>query len=181
MFAVVEIIHDKLYATATRGGSDVFTDCFENWQNPLYISDYLKDQPAILPFFEVGKKEARKLIIKESTKFYEEILSIARGEKPDTTLDHYIFEPLHVKDDYFIPLLQAKAYGRISGKSFLRIYAIRLSDGTYVVIGGMIKLHKTLQESDKGREILNELQKWENYLRKKDIGGSFDLVELLIE
>ncbi len=181
MFAVVEIIHDKLYATQTGDGNDIFNECFENWQDPLYISESLKDQPSILPFFKVGKKEARKLILKESSKFYAKILSIARGEKPSTSLDDFIFKPLHDNDDFDMPLISAKAYGTNSGKSFLRIYALRLSDGCYLVIGGMIKLHTSMQESKEGRDILKDLKKWANYFRENRIDDAFDLVELIIE
>src|SRR5690606_29491835 len=171
-------IHNKLYAIQTGDGNDVFTECFENWQNPLYIAEYLKNQPPILSFFGVGKKEARKLILKESEKFYTEILSIVRGEIPASTLDNYIFIPLHENDDFNIPLVASKAYGTASGKSFLRIYAIRLSDGSYLVVGGIIKLHRTMQESEEGKEILRKLKIWENYLRKHGIGDAFDIVEL---
>lgn len=181
MFAVVEIIYEKLYAIQTGDSSDVFTECFENWQDPLYIAEYLESQPPILPFFGVGKKEARKLILKESNKFYTEILSIVKGENPVSTLDNYIFTPLHETDDFNKPLLPTKAYGTVSGKSFLRIYAIRLSDGSYLVVGGMIKLHRTMQESEEGKEILKKLKVWENYLRNNRISDAFDIVELIIE
>lgn len=180
MFAVVEIIHDKLYAIQTGDSSDVFIECFGNWQDPLYIAEYLESQPPMLPFFGVGKKEARKLILKESKKFYTEILSIVRGEIPASTLDNY-FIPLHENDDFNIPLVATKAYGTTSGKSFLRIYALRLSDGSYLVVGGMIKLHRTMQESEEGKEILKKLKVWENYLRNNGISDAFDIVELIIE
>ena len=66
MFAVQTIIHGKLYAAETPEGGDVLTACFNDWENPLYVREYLKNQPDTHSFYGVGLKEATKKILKES-------------------------------------------------------------------------------------------------------------------
>lgn len=181
MFAVREIIKDKLYATETLNGSDSFTECFNQWRDPMYIRDYLKQQPATQEFYGVGLKEAVKKILRESEQFRSKILKIVKGEEDYSTLDNFIFQPLHKNDDFNIPLLSAKAYGRGINTSFLRLYAIRLSDGSYIVVGGLIKMHLSLQESKEGQRILDTLNEWTEYLQKNNIDDSFDLGVLVNE
>lgn len=181
MFAVQEIIRGKLYAAEIHNGSDILTECFKAWQNPLYIRDYLKKQPSTELFFGVGLKEATKHILKESKKFYTDILNIAEGHIPHKTLDEYIFKPLHQNDDLNVKHVSTKAYGTEGSKSYLRLYAIRLSDGCYIVVGGLIKMHHSLQDSDEGRQILATLKQWANYLRKNNIDDAFDIGILIAE
>lgn len=180
MFAVQTIIYGKLYAVETADGSDSFHECFEQWQNPLFVREYLKSQPSTLPYFGVGLKEATKLIIKESRAFKTEIIDILKGERNIETLDNYIFKPLHKKDELLFSHVQAKAYG-CEARSFTRLYAIRFSDGAYLVIGGLIKVHDSLQDSEEGKQMLAELKKWQRYLQQQNINDAFDLGILIKE
>lgn len=181
MFVVRKIIDDTLYSTETDEGSDSFTDCFEQWQNPIYIRSYLlKYQTELQHYFNIGVKEATKKILKESKQFFSDILNIAKGQQNNKTLDNYIFEPLHKNDDFSTPFLSTKAYGQNNTKSFLRVYAIRLADGSYLVIGGLIKLHRTLQETDEGKSILEKFNFWKAYLHNNNIDSSFELGTLII-
>lgn len=181
MFAIQVIIDKKLYAAETPDGGDCFTKCFSQWEDVSYVREYLKLHLPANNYYGLGLKEAAKKVLKESQAFYSEILKIARNEIPNQKLDEYIFHPLHEKDDFDIPLLSAKAYGAKGKKSFLRIYAIRLSDESYLVIGGLIKLHRSLQDSEEGRNILEQLKKWTEYLRKNNIDDAFDIGVLITE
>ncbi len=182
MFVVRKIIDNALYSTETDGNSDSFTNCFEQWQDPMYIRSYLLTfQAQLQHFFKLGVKEATKKILKESEQFFSDILNIAKEQQNNKTLDNYIFEPLHKNDDFTIPLLSTKAYGQNKANSFLRLYAIRFNDGSYLVIGGLIKLHRTLQETDEGKAILEKFNAWKAYLHNKNIDSSFELGTLIID
>jgi hypothetical protein len=182
MFVVRKLINDKLYSTETDGNSDSFTDCFLQWQDPLHIRSYLLTyQTELQQYFKLGVKEATKKILKESEQFYSDILNIAQEQQNNKILDKYIFEPLHKNDDFTIPLLSTKAYGQTHTQSFLRLYAIRFKDGSYLVIGGLIKLHRTLQETEEGKNILDKFNIWKAYLHNNNIDNSFDLGTLIID
>ena len=181
MFVVRKIIDNALYSTETDGGSDSFTDCFEQWQDPMYIRSYLLTYQAELQhYFQIGIKEATKKILKVSEQFFSDILSIAKGQH-NKTLDNYIFEPLHKNDDFTIPFLSTKAYGQTNAKSFLRLYAIRFNDGSYLVIGGLIKLHTAIQDTDEGKAILEKFKVWKTYLHNNNIDSSFELCTLILD
>ena len=79
-----------------------------------------------------------------------------------------------------MPLIAAKAYGPRKPNSFLRLYAIRVSDGTYIIVGGLIKTTQRLQETEEGNKILGELKKLEEYLRKKGYEDAFDIGALIV-
>lgn len=180
MFAVKKIIEDKLYATELPGGNDTFTQCFIKWQDALYVREYLKSKPATQEFYHVGLKEATKIILRESKHLFEKIYEIVKEEKEPAALDE-LFSPLHKNDDFDLQHVPAKAYGTGKAKSFLRLYAIRFSDGCYLVIGGLIKMHPALQDSEEGKQILEEFRTWSDFLRRNNIEGAFELVTLINE
>ena len=174
------IIENKLYALETPDGSDVFTQCFENWQDTLYLYDFFKQHEEALGFYKLSIKEAVKKALSESKQFKLNILDIAEGNTDNATLDYDIFQPLHKNDDFDLPLIAAKAYGPRKPNSFLRLYAIRVSDGTYIIVGGLIKTTQRLQETEEGNKILGELKKLEEYLRKKGYEDAFDIGALIV-
>jgi hypothetical protein len=79
-----------------------------------------------------------------------------------------------------MPLLQSKAYGYDNGKSFLRLYGIRLSDGSYIVAGGLIKSSQALQETKEGRKILKILRELQTFLESEGYEDAFDIQVLII-
>ncbi len=180
MFAVREIIKDILYATELSDGEDAFTQCFIQWEDPSFIRTHLQSQSALREYYHVSIGEATRLILQESKQLFLKFHKIVSGELPIGTLDN-MFIPLHANDDFTLQRVPAKAYGISKAKSFLRLYAIRFSDGCYLIIGGYIKLHKTMQQSHEGIQILRDFKIWSDYLNKKGIDGAFELVTLISE
>jgi len=181
MFVLREIVENKLYAIETNGGSDIFNECFKNWQSPLFVFNFFKGKEQVLEFYQVTKKEAASLILEESKQFYLDILALANGEKENAaSLDYAIFVPLHTNDDFNMPLLETKAYGKNAGKSFLRLYAIRLKDGCYIVVGGLIKTSKAIQDTKEGKVILSRIRELAKYLRVNKLYDAFDIAIFII-
>jgi hypothetical protein len=175
MFALHKIIENKLYAIKTGKDSDAFTDCFNNWQDATYVFNCFKGKEEALLFYGMDKKQAAQQVLKESQQFYLDILNIINGKTNATSLDHTIFIPLYPNTDFDLPLLETKAYGTEAGKSFLRMYAIRLNDGCYIVVGGLIKTSKTLQDSKEGKAILKRIKQVAKFLREKNYTDAFDI------
>ena len=180
MFALREIVKDKLYAIATKNESDVFHDCFKKWNDPLYLYDFFSSNSESLKFYQVDVKTATSMVLLESKKFFIDILKVARGEKKANTLDKTIFVPLHNNDDFEFALLETKAYGSDKQPSFLRIYAIRLKDGCYIVVGGLLKTTQSLQECKEGKRILATLKSMISKLQAKGYKDAFDIAIIVI-
>lgn len=83
---------------------------------------------------------------------------------PNVNLDE-LFRPLENTRLSEVLLGREKAKGQFhSHASWLRLYAIRLESGRYVITGGAIKLTATMQEREHTLEELNRLNKVRNHL-----------------
>lgn len=180
MFALREIIRDKLYALAGANGSDVFHQCFQQWQDIAQLHDFFSTNPSSLHHYGLGKKEAIKKILREAEQFENDILAIARGQEINSSLDKLIFTPLHLKDDFETPFLQSKAYGQEGTPGFLRLYAIRLNDGCYIIVGGLIKTTRSLQESEEGKAMLVKLNEAADFLKQNNYEDTYNISELIL-
>jgi hypothetical protein len=180
MFVLSEIVKEKLFALAEADGSDVFHRCFEDWQDVSYLYDFFKRHPKALAYFRLDVKTAVRQVLSESAQFSDDILNIAAGKSDATSLDDIVFQPLHSGDDFDLPIIETKAYGKEFGKSLLRLYAIRLNDGAYIVVGGVIKTARSLQECEGGEQIVTTLKELSKMLRKDQMYDAFDIGILLV-
>lgn len=178
MFALRKIVENKLYAIKTAGGSDAFFDCFKRWEDPMYLYHFFKERPHALLYYRVDAKQAAQLVINESQQFQSDILAIVHGKQPATTLDKAVFVPLHENGGFDMPLLEVKAYGAEQGISFLRLYAVRLKDGCYIVVGGLIKTGKALQDFEEGIQMMETIKALVAFLQKSKYSDAFDIAIL---
>lgn len=177
MFALREIFRDKLYALAGADGDDVFTECFNKWQDTLYLHEFFIKNSHALAFYGISRTDAINKISGEAEGFENDLLSIAADE--NNSLDSLIFTPLHKDDNFETPFLQSKAYGDAS-PAFLRLYGIRLSDGCYIVVGGLIKTTRSLQDCEEGRGILASLKEVADFLKDNSFEDSYNISELIL-
>ena len=64
-------------------------------------------------------------------------------------------------------------------KGWLRIYAIKLEDGIYVITGGAIKLTKSMNEAENTNEELKYLEQCKNYLKSINVIDVMSFCEYL--
>lgn len=82
----------------------------------------------------------------------------------DANLDE-LFRPLENTRLSEALLGKEKAKGRFgTHASWLRLYAVRLESGRYIITGGAIKLTATMQEREHTLEELNKLNKVRDYM-----------------
>lgn len=94
-----------------------------------------------------------------------------KGEAYDEETLQTLFKPLNKSDEskYPIPDLQkSKAYGE-RYKSWLRIYAIRINENTFVVTGGAIKLTATMNDREHLKAELRKLKRVRQFLIDEQI------------
>jgi hypothetical protein len=74
---------------------------------------------------------------------------------------------------------KARLKRHVRHSSWLRIYAIKLCDGVYVITGGAIKLTATMQEKAHTLTELKNMEKVRNTLLKENIIDDNSFIEYL--
>lgn len=140
IFAVKEF---TLYSVAYDNQEMEFSRLFNLWINDFeYLFTFFEENSSDLNsnFYgaisiEDAVRRTRKQAIDFRRKFYQ---LIEKQQNSELKLQA-IFRPLHNSDYQLKELLREK-----SKVDWLRIYAIRISENTYVVSGGSIKLTQTM-------------------------------------
>ena len=101
---------------------------------------------------------------------------------PDANLD-LLFK--HLENSRFseMTLGREKAYGPggYRHQSWLRIYAIKMEPGVYLITGGAIKLTATMQEREHTLNELNKMEQVRNYLISNQAIDADGFVDFLSE
>lgn len=100
----------------------------------------------------------------------ERLQCVIMDISPDANLDA-IFRPLENSRIADITLGKEKARlkQRMRHSSWLRIYAIKLANGIYIITGGAIKLTATMQERQHTQAELTKMEMVRNFLLNEDI------------
>jgi hypothetical protein len=132
---------------------------FTNWQDPEFLYNFFeahKDDLESGFWGNINLEDAVQITVEEADELEAKILTLSQHGKVhlSQSLQTY-FKPLHDGCYELRPLQKSKGYG-IKRKSWLRIYAIRISSNIYIISGGAIKLTRTMNNRD---HLLLELQK----------------------
>lgn len=93
---------------------------------------------------------------------------------PDANLDK-IFRPL--ENSRIGDMMLGREKARPRQRSWLRLYAIKLSAGIYVITGGAIKLTRTMQERQHTLTELGKMESVRNFLIDKNIFDDDSFIE----
>jgi hypothetical protein len=101
---------------------------------------------------------------------------------PEADLDT-IFRPLENNrtNEMLLGKEKAKIKDRPRHASWLRIYAIKLEPGCYIITGGAIKLTRTMQEREHTLNELKKMEKVRNYLISNQAIDADGFVDFLSE
>lgn len=168
-----KILEDKrLWAVRYEGENDnCFVSVFSNWFNMNWLKSFFEENLADLSsFFHITDVyEAVMETIEEARRLECLMIDIS----PDANLD-LLFK--HLENNRFSEMYlgQEKAYGDGSFRhpSWLRIYAIKIEPGIYLVTGGAIKLTHEMRERSHTLAELAKMERVRNYLLDN---GVFDL------
>lgn len=106
------------------------------------------------------------------------LLELGESDDLDT-----LFRPLN-NNEIAESLLQkdkARLKDRPVHSSWLRVYAIRLSTGAYIITGGAIKLTFKMEEREHTRNELNKIEKVRNFLLNEHIIDDDSFIEYIAE
>ena len=169
----VQILEDKrLWAVEYEGeGGNCFDLLFSNWYDMNWLKGFFKENLADLSsyFHITDVYEAVMETIDEAKRLECLMLDIS----PDANLD-VLFN--HLENTRFSEMAlgreKTKGDGSYRHPSWLRIYAIKIEPGVYLVTGGAIKLTATMAERSHTLTELGRMEQVRNYLLDN---GVFDL------
>jgi hypothetical protein len=180
MFALRKIVDQALYTLADEeSGTDEMSTCMRIWADLDYLEMFFKANEEVLAYHNLTLFEAVDLVADQSEAIFLKLNEASKSEDFKNQLDQ-IFQPLHKNDDFEIPVVEAKAYsGSYHEPSMLRLLAIRIKNGTYIYVGGLIKTTRAYQDCEEGRALLKKTESFAKYLRSNGYTEPHDLVELL--
>ena len=172
------IIPDSLWAVRYDGEKEnAFYQAFDQWSDPIWLRDFFfQNKNDLNEHFKITNiDKATYETIDNADKLQCLILDLAL----ESNLEQ-VFRPLEPSRTGDVLLGKEKAKGEsVQHSSWLRIYAIKVGDSSYIITGGAIKLTATMQERG---HTLAELQKMEtvrNYLISEGVVDSEGFIDLL--
>ena len=148
----VDINGEKLWSVIYDGESvDALTKLFREWNDLDFLEEFFtKNSGDLVSYFKI------------------------------TGIDLAIYDTLEDANELRCMILgREKAIGRRRAHdSWLRIYALKLERGTYLITGGAIKLTRTMEEREHTLSELRKMEKVRNFLIEQgavDIDGLKDI------
>lgn len=166
---------NRLWAVRFDGESDnCFDSLFEKWYDMNWLKTFFKENLSDLAsYFRITDVyRAVMETISEASQLECLMLDISPNADLDTLFQH-------LENNRFseMSLGREKAKGQsLSRPSWLRIYAIKMDSGVYLVTGGAIKLTATMSERSHTMAELAKLERVRNYLIDN---GVFDTAGLI--
>lgn len=178
--ATITVLEEEyLYAVEYVGdGTDVVEILFDRWADTEYLVEYLdKNSDLLHAGFYTDMEIANGVgnIIRDAHRLKMKLAKASKGRRL-----HQLFKPYTkgIQTRHSEPL--KKAYGTIP-KSMLRLYAVSLADGSYIICGGAIKLTKAVDEDDTLKRERTRLNKLRDYLKQQGIEDAEQLDLLILE
>lgn len=159
----------RLWAVRYDGDNDnVLSVILDQWNDVSWLRTFFKNNIEDLSsYFKITDvNEAIYDTIEDADHLQCLIMDIS----PDANLDELFrhLEPSRI-NEVLLGKEKAKIRNRPSHASWLRIYAVKLSKGIYIITGGAIKLTATMQERLHTIEELKKMEMVRNFLLEENI------------
>ena len=177
----VRILEDgRLWAVKYEGEKDTCFDAlFGRWYDMTWLKGFFHENLSDLSsYFRITDVYQAVMETMEDAKRLECLmLDISPDANLDTLFQHlenYRFSEMSLGKE------KAKGAGINNHQSWLRIYAIKIETGAYLITGGAIKLTATMAERKHTLAEIAKLEQVRNYLIDNgvyDLGGLNDYIE----
>ena len=158
----------RLWAVLYDGDCvNILEQLFTQWNDYQWLRDFFtKHADDLASFFHITNIDRA---VFDTVDDANDLECLIMDLDPKANLDE-LFRPLENTRLSEALLSREKAKGRYSTHaSWLRLYAIRLESGRYIVTGGAIKLTATMQQREHTLAELNRLNKVRDYLISQGI------------
>ncbi len=169
----------KLWAVRFDGESEnELSKLFAKWNDVNWLrSFFIENIDDLNSYFKITDiTQAVKDTIEDSDQLECVLLDLS----PEADLS-MLFRPLNNNEmsDAMLQKEKARLKRRLKHSSWLRLYAIKLVSGVYIITGGAIKLTATMQEREHTRNELIKLEKVRRYLLEENITDDTGFMEYL--
>lgn len=159
----------RLWAVRYAGENDnALYTLFDKWDDIVWLRQFFRDNwDDLTSYFKVTDiNQAIEDTIEDSNQLQCLMLDL----QPDSNLES-LFHPLENfrTSEMVLGKEKARLKRMVRHSSWLRIYAIKLSQGVYVITGGAIKLTLKMEERSHTKEELVKLEKVRRFLLNEDI------------
>lgn len=171
----------RLWAVRYDGAEDnVLVTIFEQWNDVQWLREFFKANiDDLVSYFKITDvNDAIYDTLDDSDRLECLILDIS----PEADLDK-LFRPLENGriDERLLSKEKARIKNRPCHASWLRVYAIRLEPGKYIITGGAIKLTATMQERKHTLQELMNMEKVRQFLIDNSVVDEDAFVDYLKE
>ena len=171
----------RLWAVRYDGDSDnILYSLFDRWNDVAWLRSFFKANSNDLEnYFKITNiNDAIRRTIDDSDRLEAIIMDIS----PEANLD-LIFRPLNnsLIAECLLGKEKARLKNLVGHASWLRIYAIKLAKGVYIITGGAIKLTATMQERKHTADELVNIEKVRNFLLTENIIDDNSFIEYIAE
>ena len=169
----------KLWAVRYEGKNDnALYTLFDQCNDVMWLRSFFKKNWQDLEsYFKITDiNQAIEDTIEDSDRLQGIIMDIS----PEANLDE-IFHPLENfrTSEMLLGKEKARLKRVVRHSSWLRIYAIKLSEGIYVITGGAIKLTLKMNEREHTQKELTKLEKVRSFLLSENIIDNDSFVEYM--
>ena len=161
-----KIIDDgRLWAVRfDKDNQNALQKVLNQWSDAEWLADFFtQNLDDLISYFRITNIEDA---IYQTMEDRDELACIIMDISPDANLDRF-FRPL--ENNRSSEMILGKEKGRPQRKSWLRLYAIKLSIGIYIITGGAIKLTRTMQEREHTLQELEKMEKVRNFLVREHV------------
>lgn len=151
---------------------------FDQWNDVAWLRNFFKENlNDLTSYFKITDVNQA---IYDTIEDSEVLQCLIMDISPDANLEK-IFRPLDNSRtaEMLLGKEKARLKNQIKHPSWLRIYALKLSTGIYIVTGGAIKLTATMQERKHTLEELQKMEKVRQFLLNENIVDEDGFAEYL--
>lgn len=169
----------RLWAVRYDGEEDnALYTLFDQWNDVIWLRSFFKKNwQDLISYFKITDiNQAIEDTIEDSDRLQGIIMDIS----PNANLEE-IFHPLENfrTSDILLGKEKARLKRMERHTSWLRIYAIKLSEGIYVITGGAIKLALKMEEREHTKLELVKMEKVRSFLLNENIIDDDSFVEYM--
>jgi len=181
--SIFEVVKGSLYSVKySDDNEDEFTNIFDKWADAEFLTDFFVNHLDDLQSGFYGEIDIEKAVdrtVEEAKRLGEKLLELSKsGQTDDYNTLQALFKPLNTNEYRLTDHQKSKAYGS-ERKSWLRVYAIRVSKNCFFVSGVSIKLTENMKPKHLQKE-LRKLEMTKQYLIDEGILDEDDLEYLEI-
>lgn len=134
------------------------------WSDAEWLANFfMQNIDDLISYFKITNIEDA---IYQTMEDRDDMACVIMDISPDANLDKF-FRPLD--NNRTGEMVLGKEKGRPNRQSWLRLYAIKLNVGIYIITGGAIKLTRTMQEREHTLTELERMEKVRNFLLNEHV------------